>query len=278
MRNLIEINHLNKKYPTFTLKDVSFTLPGGYIGGFIGPNGAGKTTTIKALLNIIQPDSGSISLAVKPDSLGIVMDNPFYPDDWTMLHVEKALSLFYTHWNSAEYRQYLSRFGIHQTKKVKELSRGMKVKLQLAAALSHNASLLILDEPTSGLDPIARDEICGLLQDFVLDEKHAVLFSTHITSDLEKIADSITYLLHGEVIFSGTKEALLEQYRRISGGLQDITEGQKSLIIGFRKHSVGFEGMIKSSDLRKFSSRVLTEPVTLDEIIIFMNKGESLHA
>ncbi|WP_099206053.1 ABC transporter ATP-binding protein [Scatolibacter rhodanostii] len=280
MNNIIEIDKLKKQYDGFALNEVSFHLQAGYIGGFVGPNGAGKTTTIKAILGIIRPDSGQVKImgeevkeGTAKEFIGVVMDNPFYVEDWRIKDVEAAVSPFYSQWNSTQFHSYLKQFHIQTNKKVKELSRGMKVKLQMAVALSHGARLLVLDEPTSGLDPVARDEICGMLQDFVSDENHAVLFSTHITADLEKIADFITFISDGEIWYSGTKDELLEKYVRISGNPREIPENQKARIIGYREHSTGFEGMIQATDSRQFSSKFLIEPVTLDEIIIFINKG-----
>jgi ABC-2 type transport system ATP-binding protein len=273
MNNILEIKNLTKKYPTFMLDSVSFTLPRGYIMGFIGSNGAGKTTTIKSILGIIHKDGGEIN-APENEKIGVVMDTPMYVDEWTAKETEKAISPFFTDWDSVKFGKYLSDFGIEPKKKIKDMSRGMKVKIQIAAALSHGAELLILDEPTSGLDPVARDEICDLLREFVGDEKHSVLFSTHITSDLEKTADFITFIGGGKIIYTGEKDGLLEKYVRVSGGLSDISPDEKRLIIGYREHSTGFEGMCLAADTKKLPKNVLTEAITLDEIIIFMNGGK----
>ena len=281
MNNILEVQGLNKSYKTFSLKDVSFQVPTGYIMGFIGPNGAGKTTTIKSVLNMINFSSGNIKLlgvdsrdnaAFINDQIGVVMDAPFYVDDWTMKDVEKAVAPFYSRWDSAKYASLLDGFGIEKKKKVKELSRGMKVKLMMAVAFSHDAKLLILDEPTSGLDPVARDEICAMLADFVCDENKSVLFSTHITGDLEKIADYITFILDGRIVYSGPKEELLEKYALVKGGLSEISAEQKRLIMGLREHSTGFEGLVEMKKLSALPGSLLVEPASLEEIIIFMNK------
>ena len=283
MNNILEVRGLRKSYGSFTLSDVSFDLPSGYIMGLIGPNGAGKTTTIKLILNVIRADSGSVKLFGCEDALsqnehiGVVMDTPLFVDDWSVNDVEVALSPFYRQWDKRIFADYIKRFGLETQKKVKELSRGMKIKLQIAAALSHNAKLLILDEPTSGLDPVARDEICDLLREFVSDENKSVLFSTHITSDLEKIADYITFILHGNIVFTGVKDDLIEKYTRITGGLTDLDEEQKNLVIGYREHGTGFEGMVKTADIGKLTGNVLTEEISLDEIIIFMGKGARIN-
>lgn len=283
MNNILEVRGLNKKYNSFSLNDVTFSVPSGYIMGFVGPNGAGKTTTIKLILNIINSDMGSVKLfgheeaGIQNGQVGVVMDAPFYADEWTVAGVEAAISPFYKDWDTHAFSGYLKQFGLERKKKVKELSRGMKVKLQIAAALSHNAKLLILDEPTSGLDPVARDEICDLLRGFVSDENKSVLFSTHVTTDLEKTADYITFILNGNIVFTGTKDELLEKYARVTGGLNDLNIEQKELIIGYRGHGTGFEGMIETGNIRKLPGNVLSEEISLDEIIIFMNKGAKIH-
>ena len=286
MNNALEVRELNKSYDTFSLKDVSFDIPKGYIMGFIGPNGAGKTTTIKSILNVINYQSGEITLFglnhkdksdLINEQIGVVMDSTLYVDERTITDVETAVSPFYRHWNSKKYAELLERFNIEKKKMVKELSRGMKVKLMIAVALSHDAKLLILDEPTSGLDPVARDELCDLLGDFITDENRSILFSTHITADLEKIADYITFILNGRIIFTGSKENLIEKYVLVKGDLRRMNLEQKKLVIGLREHSTGFEGIAESSSIGRLPKDLLIEPVTLDEIIIYMNKGVRLH-
>lgn len=286
MNNLLEVSRLGKSYAGFELSNVSFSIPGGYVMGLIGPNGAGKTTTIKAILGMIRPDRGDIRLLGRDASsdnldlragLGVVMDLPFFVEDWRVRSVEKALAPFYESWDSRRYAAYLKRFGIDGAKKVKELSRGTKVKLMLAAALSHNAKLLILDEPTSGLDPVARDEFMDLLQEYVSDETKSVLFSTHITADLEKIADYITFIIGGRVVYTGEKDALLEKYLRIQGGKGDLTPRLRQSLIGLREHSAGFEAMAQADKLASLPKGVEISKITLDDIIIFMNRGNAAH-
>jgi len=276
MNNILQVLGLCKSYDSFALDDVTFDVPCGYIMGFVGPNGAGKTTTIKLILGMIYPDSGCISVPDK-ERIGVVMDTPLYVDDWTLKGVESAISPFYKNWDTKKFSEYLKTFELGAKKKVKELSRGMKVKLQIAAALSHDAKLLILDEPTSGLDPVARDEICDLLREFVTDDSRSVLFSTHITTDLEKTADYTTFILDGRIVFSGAKDALLEKYARVTGGLSEVSEEQKKLVIGYREHGTGFEGLIETANIVKLPQGVLSEQATLDEIIIFMNKGAKIN-
>lgn len=285
MNNILEIKNLSKSYREFSLKDVSFSLPKGYIMGFIGANGAGKTTTIKSILGLTAIDAGEVllfgqSVGTMPpelkEDIGIVMDQSFYLEEWPVAEVGRILAPFYQRWDHEKFQSLLRRFNIGLEKRVKELSRGMHIKLMLAAALSHGAKLLILDEPTSGLDPVARDELMEILLEFIQNEACSVLFSTHITADLEKTADFITYIQDGAVAFTGTKDDLLERYVLVRGGLSELTPQQKARLIGLREHASGFEGMALTADAGLFPSNFVIEPVSLDEIIIFMNKkGES---
>lgn len=281
MSNAIEIKNVTKKFKEFTLNDVSFELPKGYIMGFIGPNGAGKTTTIKLILNMLKRDSGTIKVlgldniddeSKVKEEVAVVFDQPYYIDDWNLNDVEKAVGMFYKKWDGKIFDSYLKRFGLSRSKKVKDLSRGMKMKLMIAVAFSHNAKVLILDEPTGGLDPVARDEFIDLLGEYIQDGERSVIFSTHITSDLEKIADYITFIRKGQIIYTGTKDELLEKYCIIKGGNDDVTLSDKKNIIGLREHSTGFEGLIDVENLRGFSNNVITEKATLDDIVVYMNK------
>lgn len=281
MNNVLEINNITKDYKKFKIDNISFNLPKGYIMGFIGANGAGKTTTIKLILNMIKRESGEIKVfgldnireeeRIK-EQIGVVFDECYYLEDWTLNDVEKAVSMFYKNWNSSIYEKYLKEFNLARDKKVKDLSRGMRMKLMIAVAFSHEAKLLILDEPTSGLDPVARDEFLDILRDYIEDEEKSVIFSSHITSDIEKIADYITYINNGKIIFTGEKDEFLEKYCIIKGGKEDITESQKKEIIGLRMHSTGFEGLIELKKAVGFSSKVIIEKASIDEIMIYMNK------
>jgi ABC-2 type transport system ATP-binding protein len=280
MNMLLELKGVCKRFDSFALRDVGFALPGGFIMGFIGPNGAGKTTTIKLILNMLARDSGDIQVfgqdnlaherAVK-ERVGVVLDQPFYVEEWRLTDVGNALAPFYRRWDAGKYAKLLGEFGLDPKKKVKALSRGMKMKLMIAAALSHEADLLILDEPTSGLDAVARSELIEILGDFVSDESKGVLFSTHITPDLEKIADYITFIAHGKIHYTGTKDDLLERYSLVKGGLNVLNADQKSHILGYREHRVGFDGLIETSRLRGLPENVLTEPVSLDELVVKLN-------
>jgi ABC-2 type transport system ATP-binding protein len=282
MDSILTVSNLSKRFKNFTLDGVSFSLPKGYIMGFIGPNGAGKTTTIKLILNMLKKDGGTIRVFGKDheesereikERIGVVMDNPFYVEDWTLRTVGKSLSPFYQNWNGNKYESLLSGFSLDPKKKVKELSRGMKMKLMIAAALSHDADLLILDEPTSGLDAVARNELTDILRDFMDDERKAVLFSTHITADLEKIADYITFINAGKILYADAKDNLLEKFVIVKGDPNALSAGQKKKIIGYREHSVGFDGLMDSADARYLSSPFVTEPCDLDELVVRFNMG-----
>jgi len=276
---VIKVKNLVKKHKHFLLDNISFTVPNGFVCGFIGQNGAGKTTTMKLMLNMTIRNHGEIEILGKSnddilvkEDLGVLLDQPYFHDSWTALDVEKAMSPFYKTWDSKTYHQYLERFSLNPTQKFKTLSRGMKMKLGLATTLSHNARLLLLDEPTSGLDPVMRDEMLNILRDYMAVEDRSIFFSTHITSDLEKISDFIVYIHKGKIIYSGLKEELLEKYCLIRGGKNDLPTEKRQQIIGIREHTGGFEGMIDVSDVGGFPSSVIMESATLEDIMVHINK------
>lgn len=280
MSNALEIKNLCKSYEHFSLENISFSLPEGYIMGLIGPNGAGKTTTIKLMLNMLKKSAGDINILgmdsvssqnqIK-ENIGAVFDSNYFVQDWAVKDIEKTVGIFYSSWDSKKYNGMIKRFSLNPDKKIKELSRGMQMKLMVSCAFSHDAKLLILDEPTSGLDPVARDELLDILSEFIEDGKRSVLFSTHITADLDKIADYITFINEGKVYFTGTKENFVDGFRIVKGGNTDINSEQEKKIIGIRKYSTGFEGLIKAEDIRCFS-HLVCDPVTIDDIIVYTNK------
>lgn len=281
MNNILEVSGLTKTYNTFKLEDITFALPKGYIMGLIGANGAGKTTTLKSMLGMLNFESGKIKLlgedftnfTVK-DDIGVVMDLTFYNNDWTLTQLEKAISVFYTNWDTAYYHSLLNRFKLEEKKKIKELSRGMKVKLMLATALAHHPKLLLLDEPTSGLDPAARQEIVSIIQEFIQDENKGVLYSTHITTDLDKAADYITFLRNGKVAYTGTKDMLLEEYLVVKGGLDQLTSQLTEKLIGTNKHSTGFDGLMKTEDL-PLADQLLIESASLEDIMVYTGREDN---
>lgn len=286
MNNAIEIQNLCKSYKDFSLNNISFSLPMGYIMGFVGQNGAGKTTTIRLILNMISRDSGEIKLfgldnvqdeqKIKQD-IAVVFDDIYFVDSWKVREVERALKGFYSNWSSKLFNQYVSDFHLSMDKKVKELSRGMKMKLMLAVAMSHEARLLILDEPTSGLDPVARDELLQILSSYISDGDKSVLFSTHITSDLEKIADYITLIDNGRIFYTGTKDDLLENFFIVKGGPDDLTEQLREKIIGLAKNKANFSGLIPACETKHLSNEIVLETPTIDEILVYISKGGRNH-
>lgn len=248
--------------------------------GLVGPNGAGKTTTIQLILNMLKTDAGEILVfgkdSVKGEqtikqNIGVVFDSIFLVENWTIKDTEKAISIFYENWKHEVFNEMIKRFELPLHKKVKDLSRGMQMKLMLACAFSHNAKLLILDEPTSGLDPVTRDEFLEILQEYIKDGEKSVLFSSHITTDLERVADYITLVNQGNLIYTGSMENLLESYRIIKGRLNDLSDTLENSIIGLRKTDMGFEGLIGAKDARQYPNCVI-DTATIDDIIINIGK------
>lgn len=280
MNNVIEVSNLRKQYNNFLLDNISFSVPCGFVGGFIGENGAGKTTTLKLILGMVMKDGGDIKLFSKPaqdvslkEDVGVLFEQPYYQEDWTPLDIEKAMRPFYKKWSDAAFHQYLERFSLDPKQKYKTMSRGMKMKLGMAVTLAHDAKLLLLDEPTSGLDPVGRDEMLEIFRDYMVKEDRTIFFSTHITSDLEKIADYITYILNGRILYSGLKDDLIEKYCLIRGGIGDLPQSKRKQIFGLREHPNGFDGMIEMKDIAGFPTSVVTETVSLDDIMVRMSKG-----
>jgi ABC-2 type transport system ATP-binding protein len=260
----------------FALRDVSFELPTGYVMGLIGANGAGKTTTIRCLLGMRGFETGEIELlghrvpgpvALRQD-VGVVLDRAFLVGEWRLTEVERALRPFYDRWDGARYRQLLGEFGLDLRARVKDLSRGMAVKLMITVALSHQARLLVFDEPTSGLDPATRDELAGIIGDFLIDDRHSVLFSTHITSDLDRIGDYLTLIHEGRVVVTGTKDEILEAYRVVRGGPDDLSGPAGARLIGARRTPTGTQALIRTEDTGLLGGDVIVEAPTLEEIAV----------
>ncbi|WEV42727.1 ABC transporter ATP-binding protein [Bifidobacterium sp. ESL0682] len=279
----LSITDAAKRYSSgFGLGPVTFDLPMGYIMGLIGPNGAGKSTLIKLILNMIHRDAGSISVAgfdnitdeVKvKEQLGIVFDSSYFSTYWTVKMAEKSMAAAYPTWNHSLFVDYLGQFGIDTKKKVKDLSRGMQMKLMLAAALSHDAKLLILDEPTSGLDVLARDDLMDILQRYVDDGQHSVLFSTHITSDLEHAADLITYITQGKLYFTGAKDEFDDAFRLVKGGPDEL-DAVSPVAVGIRSYLTGFDALVHTegiAELVQANPELHVDPVSIDDIIRLTN-------
>ena len=282
--NILEIRELSKDYGDFILDKISFSLPRGVIMGLIGENGAGKSTTINCILNEIQKSSGTIRIFGKDhstdeieikDKLGVVFDENHFPDIFTPEEIGKFMSGIYSVWEWQLYHQFLEKFELPKDKKIKDFSKGMKVKLAFAVALSHNAELLILDEATSGLDPIIRDDVLDMLIDFVQDESHSVLVSSHITSDLEKVADYITFIHKGKLIFTQDKDTLIDNYGIISCGAAVFDTINKSEVIAYRKEDYQFKVLVNNrTKAAKQYPNAIVSPATIEEIMLFYIKGE----
>ena len=283
MENILEINELCKRYDEFALKNVSFSLPKGYIMGFVGENGSGKTTTIRAILNMARIDSGRISvfgmdsvtdsIAIK-ERLGVVFDSLYLAEHLNVIQIEQQLRPFYKDWDSKAFFDRIHQFELPDKKRVGDFSKGMKMKLMIAAALSHKADLIILDEPTSGLDPVARDELLDILSEYIEDDNRGVLFSTHITADVERIADYVTILHNGEVWYTGTKDELSEGYAVIKGDDKDIPDALRKKLIGFHSYRNGFDALIRTDDLAGIPDALEYEKTTIDEILVYIAKED----
>lgn len=285
MSNILEIENLSKTFPGFSLQALSFSLPAGYIMGFIGPNGAGKSTTLKLILQLLHKDSGQVRLfGLNPqrnekeikERIGFVFDANHFYGDLTVEAMAKIVALSYKRWQPKTFSAYLEQFALPHKKKIKDLSRGMQMKFSLALALSHEAELLLLDEPTNGLDPVARGELIDILSTLREDENKAILFSTHITKDLEKVADYITFINQGRLVFSRTKDDILEQYALVKGRPELLSEETKELFCGWSQTSLGFIGLVSDqAKAREFLPKgTLFEKATLDDIMLLYHEGE----
>lgn len=288
VQNAIEVSHLNKKYKDFALKDVTFNFPKGSIMGFVGQNGAGKTTTIRSMLHFMPIDSGEIKLLgydykkeelLAKEDIGVVFDEIGFHKNMTPKQINVMLRYIYKNWDETQYFKYLNSFGLPKNKKIEKFSRGMQMKLQIATALSHHARLLIMDEPTSGLDPIVRNEILDIFLEFVQDEDHSILLSSHITSDLERIADYITFIDKGRILLSDERINILEKHGIVKGSAEEIATLPKENIVGIRHSQFGSEALVNDKGyIRNNFSNVLVEDTNLEEIMVFyvLGKGKSV--
>lgn len=274
--NALEIKNVTKKYKGFTLDNINLTLPSGCIMGLIGENGAGKSTLIKAILGMIKYDGtisvlgaeGNAELLNAKQDIGVVLDQSYFPDGINVKQVNSIMKNTYENWDENEFFGYIDKFSLPLDRAFKDYSRGMRMKLSMAVALSHKAKLLILDEPTGGLDPIVRDEIVDILYDYTRAEDHSVLMSSHILSDLEKLCDYIAFIHEGKLVFVDEKDALTERY-----GLVNCSEAEfefiKDAAVGVRKNGYSVQALVD----RKKAAGIKTESATLEEIIVFMVKG-----
>ena len=283
MAAALEIKGLKKEFKDFALKGIDLTLESGYIMGFIGPNGAGKSTTIKLIMNLLKRDSGEINIFGKDNikyeqeiknRIGFVYDENHFYEELTVSEMKWVIAPLYRTWDEKAFKKYIKLFQLPLQRKIKELSKGMKMKFSLAVALSHNADLLIMDEPTSGLDPVVRSELLDILSEIIQDERKSVFFSTHITSDLEKIADYITMIHQGEIILSMAKDDIINSYSMVKGGKELLDRDSRNNFIGIRENSFGFEALTDDRNRIKklFGNRVIVENPTLDEILLFYTR------
>jgi len=284
--NALTIKGLTKKYNDFVLDDVSFNVPRGAIVGLIGENGAGKSTTINAVLSLIKKDAGVISILGKQNDeidssihnrIGVVFDGNNFHDGLSPKKLNKIFKNIYSEWDEAEYFTLLEKLSLPVDKKVKEFSKGMKMKLSIAVALSHHSELLILDEATSGLDPIIRDELLDMFLDFVQDENRSILVSSHITSDLEKVADYIVFIHNGKVVFNKTKDELMYKYGIMKCRTAQFETIDKQDIIVYLKKDYEWDILVADRDLaQKKYPKVIIDPANIDDIMLLHVKGETI--
>ena len=279
--NAIELNHIHKRFPGFAIQDLSLAVPSGTICGLVGENGAGKSTTIRLLMNALRPDSGTVRVlgvdaaspefrAVKED-VGVVLDEAYYPETLTAVQVGKVMAGTYRRWEQGTYEGFLRRFGLPEKKPFKDFSRGMKMKLAIAVALSHQPKLLILDEATSGLDPIVRDEVLEIFNEFTREEDHSILISSHILSDLEKLCDYIAFLHRGRLLFCDEKDRLLEAYGVFAGTAEQMESLREEAVIG--REASGYGGVRALVRREEVPAGLELERATVEDIILFMVKG-----
>ncbi|MDQ0229143.1 ABC transporter ATP-binding protein [Metabacillus malikii] len=289
MEHVIECKNVHKKFDGFQLKDVSITIKKGFITGFIGENGAGKSTTIKLMMNLLKPDSGTISVfglnyqehekEIK-QRIGFVYDKNIFYENITLAEMKRMIKPAYIKWDDNHFVHYVKKFELPLNKKMKTFSKGMMMKASLVIALSHHAELIIMDEPTSGLDPSFRRELLDILHDLMQDEEKTIFFSTHITSDLERIADYITYIHNGEHIFTKESYEIAEEYAIVKGGVELLDRDTAQEFISIRKSKHGFEALSsnKAKVEKQFGDMALIEKPTLEDIMYFTKKGENQYA
>ena len=282
MNSALTVSGLTKTYQDFVLDRVSFSVPSGSIVGLIGENGAGKSTTINAALGLIQKEAGQVSVLGREgldsetrEEIGVVFDGSNYPEILSPRRLNAVMKNIYRSWDETAYFRLLKRFSLPPEKRIKQFSKGMKMKLAISVALSHHSKLLILDEATSGLDPVIRDDILDMLLDFVQDEDHSILVSSHITSDLEKIADYIVFIHEGRVVFSKPKDELIEQYGIIKCGAAQLGALEKTDVIAYRKMDYEWQVLVADRDrIQKKYPKAMVVPATIDEIMLLYVKGE----
>ena len=287
MENIIEIKNLKKKYDDkFELGEIDITIPKGVIVGLIGEDGAGKTTLIKLMLNIIKSDNGEIKIFGKDnkrkekeikEDIGVVLDNMFFPELLNAKDINNSMKDIYKNWDSKLYFSYLKEFDLPDNKSLKSMSKGMRKKLEIATALAHKPKLLILDEPTSGLDPVIRNEVLDIFQKFIEDEEHGVLLSTHITSDLEHIADEIIFIDKGKKVLQKSRDEIIDNYGILKCDIDYFSNIDKKDIITYKKTKYAYEILVddKEKTSKKYPSFVI-DKITLEDLMVLVIKGEKV--
>ena len=272
MNDVTQINQLVKKYQNFQLGPLTVSMPKGMIIGLIGENGAGKTTFMKSMLGIIHPDSGEIQM--KEEHVGVVLDQSFFPELLTANDIHSIMKDIYKTWDQTLFFNYLKRFQLPKNKIIKEMSKGMRKKLEIITALSHHPSLLVLDEPTSGLDPVVRNEVLDLFLEFIQDEQHTILFSTHITSDLEHISDYIIFLDQGQIVLQEERDVLQNDYGILKCGLKEFEQVDPKDYLYYKKGKYQCEMLVKEKHkIQKKYKNMVMDPITLEELMILTIKG-----
>lgn len=287
MKNVIETKNLSKKYKGgFEIKDLTINIKSGIITGFVGENGAGKTTFIKLILNVLKNYTGEVNIFGKNTSefdsqikedIGIVLDEKFFPEDLNAQNINTIMSGIYKRWDSNTFFKYLEKFKIPKKAKIKSLSKGMKKKLELSTALSHHPKLLILDEPTSGLDPVVRNEVLDIFLEFIQDEEHSIFLSTHITSDLDNIADEVVFIENGDIVLQENRDEIIDNYGILKCDIADLNKINPSYILKVKKNKYGCEVLINSkNEVKEQYPNFIVDNVNIENLMVLFIKGENL--
>lgn len=285
MNDILEVNGLKKSFGKFSLKDVSFSLKEGCITGFIGINGAGKTTTIKSILGLTIKDEGSIKLFGKEiesnerelkNHIGVVLDDGYFYDDMTLVEMKNIIAPAYSNWDESVFKNYISRFKLPTKQKISTLSKGMRMKYSIALALAHHADLLIMDEPTSGLDPLVRSELMDILLEFMKEEGKSVFFSTHITSDLDKVADILILIDNGRIVLNEEKDIILDTHGLVKGNKEMLNENTRKLFLKLHETNYNFEGITNEKEaVREQMKNVIIERPSIEDIMLAYIGGDN---
>lgn len=286
MNHAIEVKNLNKNYDEFSLKNINFTVPSGTVVGLIGQNGAGKSTLISAMLGLIDSQYEMNKLLGKDikqnekdikEDIAVIFDQTHYNQEFTPLFIGKILSKIYKTWDQNKFIDYLDKFNIPKSKKIKKFSKGMKMKMEFALAFSHDTKLLILDEATSGLDPIFRNEVLDILREYTEDENHSILISSHITSDLDKIADYIAFIDNGEILFTKPYDEIRDEYGMLTCKEETFKTLNEEDIIAYQKETYGYKVLLKNKhEIRKIFTDLVIENASIEDVMLYYIKGDKL--